>query len=119
VQLCALDVSKFVDVLALIIMCRRITRHVRKTSNGFVTIWAEQNLSLPKIDGVTRWLSTYYMLESILRLKDILPEKIEYVSTVRDDVSGLYKLMNVTAGLPWEIAGILAVTSGRSYQVSG
>jgi hypothetical protein len=82
VQLCACDLINNKDFLKKVLLCRKITRHVRKNSNGFKTMFMEQNLSLPEIDGATRWLSTFKMIFCIKKLKNFLPASIDYVTTV-------------------------------------
>jgi hypothetical protein len=81
VQLCACDLIKDTLVFQKIKMCRKITKHVRKSSSGFRSIIADQKLSLPIIDGPTRWLSTYLMIDSIRHLKEVLPAVLEYITT--------------------------------------
>lgn len=66
-QLCAIDVSKNSEISVFLNTARSLAKFVRSKGNGFVEELKKQKIPIPEIDTVTRWNSTYKMLEALKR----------------------------------------------------
>lgn len=61
----------------LISKCRRIVRSL--LTPNMMNLIRQQNLRYPKIDCLTRWSSTYYMLERLVELKEFYVSMISFM----------------------------------------
>lgn len=57
--------------------CRRIVRTL--LNPNMMNLIRQQNLNSPKIDCLTRWSSTYYMLERLVYLKEFYEQVISFM----------------------------------------
>lgn len=63
----------------LISKCRRVVKYL--LAPNMLNLIRQQNLRYPKIDCLTRWSSTYYMLEGLVELKEFYVSMISFMPT--------------------------------------
>lgn len=84
-QLCALDVIKETNIKIFLISCRNFVKYIfKKNTNGYREIFEIKKLNLPQLDCPTRWGSTYNMICSIYKAKEIL-EHVDSITNKSHD----------------------------------
>lgn len=77
-QLCAYDLLKDPDLMLHLVNSRNLVKFLTKPPNGFEETFQSKQLTMPHLDCVGNWESSYDMIKSIKEAKSIL-EHIEPV----------------------------------------
>lgn len=95
----------------LISKCRRIVRSL--LAPHMLNLIRQQNLRSPKMDCLTRWSSTYYMLERLVELKDFyismisfMPSKCKMSDSEWHNLDGILQILRLFESLTKKLQAV-------------